>query len=335
MEPIKPAENLLSKPLNENSLSKSLNESPLPKTNENILSKPLNENSLEKPLMNENKILTEEQKTSNKMSKKAMKRQKKMEDWERKKLEKKLAKKKKLEERKKAEQENPKPEEKKDIPKVSKFELSLEDYNKMMPLGQRIVIDCNFDDKMSEREFKSLVQQLSYVYCTNKRAKHPSNVCITGIGPNIKHQLEKVNYEKWRIKFSEEDYMKLYPKEDLVYLTADATDIMTTIDPSKVYIIGGLVDRNRYKNITFNRAKDQGIKTAKLPLDQYVDIKNATKVLTVNHVFSILLKYIDTKDWAKAFVDVLPLRKHIEVLGETEKKPDEPETKKEQNLPSK
>ena len=44
-------------------------------------------------------------------------------------------------------------------------------------------------------------------------------------------------------------------KADLVYLTADAAADLHDVDPSKVYIIGGLVDRNRFKNLCQSRAE--------------------------------------------------------------------------------
>jgi tRNA (guanine9-N1)-methyltransferase len=50
-----------------------------------------------------------------------------------------------------------------------------------------------------------------------------------------------------------------------------------------VYIIGGIVDRNRLKGATYNRAIADGIATAKLPLDDYLQMGSATRVLTVNH----------------------------------------------------
>lgn len=34
---------------------------------------------------------------------------------------------------------------------------------------------------------------------------------------------------------------------DLVYLTADATEELSQLDSGKIYIIGGIVDRNRHK----------------------------------------------------------------------------------------
>ena len=177
---------------------------------------------------------------------------------------------------------------------------------------------------MTDREVKSLVKQLGYVYCINKRSSEPANLCIAGITPKIKSLLVKNNYDNWRLSYSEESYMKLYPKEELIYLTADGTELAETLDPSKVYIIGGIVDRNRHKFITFKKAIEQGIRTAKLPLDKYIDTK-ATKVLTVNHTFSCLIKFMETHDWSKAFIETLPMRKHVIALDENDKKRINPE----------
>lgn len=45
--------------------------------------------------------------------------------------------------------------------------------------------------------------------------------------------------------------------DKLVYLTADAAEELHQLDSAGIYIIGGLVDRNRHKNICQNKAAEQ------------------------------------------------------------------------------
>ena len=94
-----------------------------------------------------------------------------------------------------------------------------------------------------------------------------------------------------------------------VYLTSDSENVLQQLDNSKIYIIGGIVDRNRLKGVTFEKAQRLGIQTAKLPISQYLNLFT-TKVLVCNHVFEILLKCKENGyDWKKAMLDVLPARK--------------------------
>ena len=59
---------------------------------------------------------------------------------------------------------------------------------------------------------------------------------------------------------------------------------MENFEPDKIYIIGGIVDHNKLKNITKNKAKKLGIKTLKFPISKYMKL-NSSSILTVLHVF--------------------------------------------------
>ena len=72
-----------------------------------------------------------------------------------------------------------------------------------------------------------------------------------------------------------------------MYLTADSENTLEVLDPSDVYIIGGIVDRNRYLNLTLDRAKEHGIRHGKLPIGDHMKLSTSS-VLTVNHVFQIV-----------------------------------------------
>lgn len=64
--------------------------------------------------------------------------------------------------------------------------------------------------------------------------------------------------------------MQHFKKEELVYLTADSETQIDDLNPSHAYVIGGIVDRNRYKNLTLEKAKKEGLSTARLPIQQYM-----------------------------------------------------------------
>ena len=58
-----------------------------------------------------------------------------------------------------------------------------------------------------------------------------------------------------------------------------------------LYYIGGIVDRNRFKNLTYHKASNHYIRTAKLPIQEYFHLTK-THILTVNHVYEIFLNLI-------------------------------------------
>ena len=56
----------------------------------------------------------------------------------------------------------------------------------------------------------------------------------------------------------------------ILFLSSEADEVMSTIDPGKVYVIGGLVDHNRHKGLTHRRATERGIRTLRLPIDEHL-----------------------------------------------------------------
>ncbi|KAJ4365600.1 tRNA (guanine(9)-N(1))-methyltransferase [Neocucurbitaria cava] len=95
---------------------------------------------------------------------------------------------------------------------------------------------------------------------------------------------------------------------EIVYLSAESDNVLTHLKPNSTYIIGGLVDKNRHKGICHKRAVSRGIKTAKLPIGEFLEM-NSRQVLVTNHVLEIMLKWLEFGDWGKAFMDVIPKRK--------------------------
>ncbi|EAX06104.1 tRNA methyltransferase 10A [Homo sapiens] len=175
----------------------------------------------------------------------------------------------------------------------------------------RLIIDCSFDHLMVLKDIKKLHKQIQRCYAENRRALHPVQFYLTSHGGQLKKNMDEndkgwVNWKDIHIK--PEHYSELIKKEDLIYLTSDSPNILKELDESKAYVIGGLVDHNHHKGLTYKQASDYGINHAQLPLGNFVKM-NSRKVLAVNHVFEIILEYLETRDWQEAFFTILPQRK--------------------------
>ncbi|GAA5894275.1 hypothetical protein JCM5296_004701 [Sporobolomyces johnsonii] len=107
------------------------------------------------------------------------------------------------------------------------------------------------------------------------------------------------------------------PKSSVVYLTGDSPNVLTAIVPGTTYVLGGIVDRNRYKNLCLAKAERLGIAHAQLPIGEFLPEMQTRKVLTVNQVFEIMVNWVDSErdktdgkgDWREALRRVMPERK--------------------------
>ncbi|AEO67965.1 uncharacterized protein THITE_2117186 [Thermothielavioides terrestris NRRL 8126] len=94
----------------------------------------------------------------------------------------------------------------------------------------------------------------------------------------------------------------------IVYLTSESPYTLDRLEANTSYVIGGLVDRNREKGLCYKRAREYKVRTAKLPIGEYMAMQSRY-VLTTNQVVEIMAKWLECGDWGKAFMDVIPKRK--------------------------
>lgn len=206
-----------------------------------------------------------------------------------------------------------------------------------------LVLDCGFDDLMNDKERKSLGSQVTRCYSDNHKAPFQTHLIVSSFGGLLKERFDGLlagHYRSWKnVRFLEGDFMEAADKargwmreehggqlagalaiqddsnqtseagaEEVVYLTSDSPNTLTKLRPHSTYIIGGLVDRNRHKGVCYKRAMDRGMKTAKLPISEYMQM-TSRYVLTTNHVTEISLRWLEFGDWGKAFSLVMPKRK--------------------------
>ncbi len=73
----------------------------------------------------------------------------------------------------------------------------------------------------------------------------------------------------------------------------------------QVYVVGGIVDRNRHKGCSAARASDLGITAVKLPVSEYIKLQ-AAQVLTVNQARRLTLLALLVQEY-KYWRDLLAL----------------------------
>ncbi|CAK4632511.1 unnamed protein product [Aphanomyces euteiches] len=147
--------------------------------------------------------------------------------------------------------------------------------------GQRVAIDCGYDSIMSNKEVNSLSKQIKFCYGLVKRMDNPFALIVTNCTPGsrLETALDRFSAKKWSIQLKTEG--------DLVFLTPDSTTLLETVDPSKVYVIGGIVDRSRVKGRSLEAASALGVATARLPIQEYVVDRYTDHILNVNTVLEV------------------------------------------------
>ncbi|KAL6898822.1 tRNA-methyltransferase domain-containing protein [Trichoderma evansii] len=230
----------------------------------------------------------------------------------------------------------------------------------LAPVG--IIFDCDFEDYMMDKERVSLSSQVTRAYSDNKAARYRSHLWVAGFNKGIAKRFHEVlgdQHKNWKgIWFDEGDYLSCAAKirekmnatdgsggemieslqrsldepcawtrdetdpfpipgpepafdeanKDVVYLSSDSPYTLERLEPNTCYIVGGLVDKNREKGLCYRRAREKGIRTARLPIGQFM-VMQSRQVLATNHVVEIMLKWLECGDWGQAFLSVIPKRK--------------------------
>ena len=196
---------------------------------------------------------------------------------------------------------------------IEKLQNVLKDDESSRP---KICIDLQYEELMSEKELIHLAQQLSRVYGFNRKSSDPCHLTFCHLPKDCKTRQiccdKSEGFANYILNFSEKSLIDTFEnrKQDLVYLTPDSDNLLEDIEDNKIYVIGGLVDDSVKKLSSLSFAKDQGLATAKLPIDKYCSrIEGSFKqILTINQVFEILLNKIQGFSWPQVFSQSLPSR---------------------------
>ncbi|KAE8625275.1 hypothetical protein XENTR_v10006212 [Xenopus tropicalis] len=183
-----------------------------------------------------------------------------------------------------------------------------------MKFGQPLVFDMVYEKNMSRYELENTVCQLMESEGWNRRSTDPFHIYFCSLQPYSMYHKELVKryigaWDNVFVTATDKSHVEMFPKEQLVYLTADSPNELKHFDHTKIYIIGSLVDRCQQTGLSLANAKRLNLATARLPLDRYLKWDVGAKNLTLDQMIRILLCLKDTGDWKKA-LSFVPNRKH-------------------------
>lgn len=184
-----------------------------------------------------------------------------------------------------------------------------------MQFSQKLVFDCSFHSIMNTMESSACAKQLLLSFSMNRMHDEPFDLHFCGINRNSKmfmllhRSLPTMYNPEFPMNLTEESYLDKFDRNKLVYLTPHCKDLMQKFDHDAVYIIGAYVDKTLKQPLTLAKAKKEGLRMLRLPLEKYVQWGvGANKSLTLNQVLGILLDLRKTGDWNVALKH-LPSRK--------------------------
>lgn len=186
-----------------------------------------------------------------------------------------------------------------------------------MQFNQKLIIDCSYEKHMIYREAKYAAKQLMLVFAENRIAEEPFDVhyCNADSNGEMMKQFHKYIPRIYDMDFPvnvhPDSYLDMFPKEKLVYLTPHCKKDLLEYSHDDIYIVGGMVDKISNEPVSLAKAKSQGLRMARLPLDHYLQWGGGSgKSLTINQMIEILLEMKKSNDWNKA-LQYVPRRKLV------------------------
>ncbi|KAL3990935.1 tRNA (Guanine-1)-methyltransferase family protein [Acanthocheilonema viteae] len=194
-----------------------------------------------------------------------------------------------------------------------------------------LLVDCRFLNELSPQALSQTLLQLSYLASENRDRRRPWPLYFFNFDMKDERILEgRERYlslanspRNISLTISSSSYLNHFSPEEIIYLSPHAEFDLEEVDGSKVYILGGIVDRVAQHRLhpyaTLLAAKQDGVEARRLPIDRYIKWKSGSRSMTLLAVTSILYSaYESCGDWETAFRKYVPVRN---IRGPEEKNP--------------
>lgn len=170
----------------------------------------------------------------------------------------------------------------------------------------KIIFDCGFTQEMNWRENHETAKQLQRIFGLNRShispfVLHFANMDMqSSLWLSLKRKIPTLMEKPLPLQVHSQDITEVFPIEKLVVLTPDSPNVLDKYDGSAHYVVSALVDRGDEVPLTLAKAKKLGIRTARLPMEQFRRCR-INKTLTLDQVMQVMLGIKHTGDWNEAF----------------------------------
>lgn len=179
--------------------------------------------------------------------------------------------------------------------------------------GCRICIDCEFGDRMSKKELKHLVNQINFVYGRIRSSPILYSLTVLNYEGELRDIIIHRQLNNWKANFEKRTLLEMVAEGDLkgekvVYLSPDAENELEEFKPDEIYVIGGLIDDTIHLNLTKDKARDMGVRSMRLPLEEVRKKHPFRPCLNVNTVFYIIDNFFNGMKMEEAILEAIPER---------------------------
>ena len=108
-----------------------------------------------------------------------------------------------------------------------------------MDHGQVFILDLVYEEKMNEKENRSLAKQVELIMKVIKHFKEPPSIHLASFQGFIKQQMKRMGSEYWAVTTHDEDILEVGKQLNLklVYLSPDADLKVEKIDKGILLLI--------------------------------------------------------------------------------------------------
>ena len=165
----------------------------------------------------------------------------------------------------------------------------------------KLVIDFEFENlDLDPHSFKELFGQLATTIRVNRVKAEPFQLVFANYkrdGPFHGEFADRLNLDRNLVMDTPRSYLDLYPRQQLVYLSRDSRRQMREYDPSKIYIIGALLESTRCRFASYNKARRDQIVCESLPIDRHVDWRQGQQTLAIPVGVKMVAHLYHGMDW--------------------------------------